>query len=160
MKQLIVLFVCLVSFAACGSTQLTKEESERIKAQVNAALMSQNYTIKAEQMMPMGGKTKNLSGGYALEIHDDSAKAHLPFFGRATQVPYGGDGGIKFDEKMKGYKISQDDSNNLWYIEFQVNASDGYNYQFYITVFDNGRSSININSSQRDPISFYGALDY
>jgi len=44
-----------------------------------------------------------------------------------------------------------------WNIRFKINSGE-YHYDLLLDVFKNGRSSLHVNSYERDPITFYGEL--
>ncbi|MHB9143195.1 MAG: DUF4251 domain-containing protein, partial [Paludibacter sp.] len=82
----------------------------------------------------------------------------LPYYGVAFVAPYGiSDGGIKFSEPAIEYSIIPNKKNNGWDIRFKITTKE-YQYQFFVNIFNNGRSSFTVSSNQRDAISFTGEL--
>ena len=79
----------------------------------------------------------------------------MPFFGRAFNVAYGGDGGIKFEGVPKNVKLEKKKKG------YTINATvkgnnDVYNLMFY--VFFDGSATLSINSNNRAPISYNGEI--
>ena len=99
-----------------------------------------------------------IEGEYSLEVRNDSMFSHLPYMGEARNLPYGGGVGLNFDEHISSY-VQQQQKNDEYLIEIGVkNTEDVYVYT--IRVFDNGRSSIDVRSRLRDPISYSGELSF
>lgn len=107
-------------------------------------------------MLPMRGASKSVSYGYSVEVRNDSIFSYLPYFGRAYQVPYGGGKGLTFDVPIDHYQeVKMKNGSRKIDIELR-NEEDVYMY--HISVFDNGSSSIDVQSRQRDPISYSGEV--
>jgi hypothetical protein len=82
----------------------------------------------------------------------------LPYFGRAYNVPYGGGKGLSFSAPIGNYKEYQQ-KNDLRQIEINL-TNDEDTYIYYIKVFDNGSSSIDVQSRQRESISYSGEITW
>ena len=69
-------------------------------------------------------------------------------------MPYGGGKGLTFDAPIDHYQESKM-KNGSRKIDIELkNEEDVYTY--HISIFDNGSSSIDVQSRQRDPISYSG----
>jgi hypothetical protein len=159
MKNLFYILSLIFFSVACSSLKLTSEEKELIKSRVITGIESNDYTIRVNQADPMRWKTIPLTSEYKLTIRNDSAFAFLPFFGRAYVAPYNSaEGGIKFEKKMEDYQVARNKKGDGWEIRFKMNLPNS-NYQIFLSVFETGRSIINVNSYQRDPIAFYGDIE-
>jgi hypothetical protein len=160
MKKGFFILMFFAAFAACSSLKQTKEEKEIRLVQISESVAKDHYTIEVSRANPMRSKTINLTPGYDLTIKNDSAIAYLPYFGRATYVPYGGgEGGIKFAQKMEGYQITLNSKGDGWLVRFNINTPE-YNYKFNVTIYQEGNASISVSSSQRDPITFDGEMKW
>ena len=105
----------------------------------------------------MKGSSKSVSYGYSVEVRNDSLISYLPYIGGAYNVPYGGGKGLNFKERISSYKESQK-NNGQRQIEINViNEEDTYVYT--LKVYDNGSSSIDVQSRQRDHISYSGQME-
>lgn len=82
--------------------------------------------------------------------------SYLPYIGRAYNVPYGGGKGLNFSERIGSYQESQK-KNGLRHIEISL-TNDEDTYHYIIEVFDNGNSTIDVQSRQREPISYTGQM--
>lgn len=158
MRKIISLFVLGTVLLACASSYLSKEEKERLKLEIATQIETRSFRVDTEQITPMGGRTIHLSSIYTLELDGDTARAFLPFFGRAYYASYGGSGGIKFEEKIEQYEAAMNKKGDGWDVRFRVNTREGYNYNFFLNIYDNGSVSFNVNSPQRSPVSFMGRI--
>ncbi len=158
MKYSIILVFLALSLSACSTqNQVKSEKDHALIQQVNEKVQAKDFAIEVNAANPMRGKTIFLSSGYDLIIRNDSAIAYLPYYGRAYSVPYGGDGGIKFQEKMKEYSATPKKNDGEWSVKFKIDVP-GYNYMISMDIFSNGKSTINVNSDQRESISFSGEM--
>lgn len=155
MKTLfLTISMVIMLIVSCTSVKTVPQTTNFTKNKV----IGKSYTIDVRMANPMRGKTIALSHGYELQIKTDSAYAHLPYYGVAQRAPYGNtDGGIKFDEPMKDYTINPKKKDNGWDISFKIDAKD-YSYELNLSIFDNGNTSIIVNSANRDAISFIGEV--
>jgi len=139
--------------SSCTLTKTTPEIINEITRKVQA----KDYIIEVRSANPLRMRTVHLSADYDLRILNDSAFAYLPYFGVAHIAPYGGDGGIVFGEPISDYTIIPNIKNNGWDIRFKVKSKENI-YDFYISIFNNGSSSITVNSYNRDVINFIGEI--
>lgn len=115
-----------------------------------------NYVFRAESALSQTGKNWPLTPQYDLTISGDSVIAWLPYFGRVYSAPYGGtDGGIKFSSANSIYSLAERKGK----FEVLIKPKDlRESLQLYISIFDNGRASLLITSSNRQSISFDGYI--
>lgn len=136
--------------------QSKQEKKEQKQKEVKEQLDSGRFTIEVDRALPMAGKMVNLTSSYSLEMHGDSVISHLPYFGRAYSVPYGGSGGVQFSEKVTDYKLEYDDKGDAR-ITFEVRPKDDQ-YKFDVRVFTNGSATINVQPVNKQSISYQGEL--
>ena len=153
-----VVLVCLALLMLNGCATLEERAVQKAEyaKKVVAALSERNYTIDVDRMIPMKGGSKSVSYGYSVEVRNDSLISYLPYIGRAYNVPYGGGKGLNFSERIGSYQESQK-KNGLRHIEISL-TNDEDTYHYIIEVFDNGNSTIDVQSRQREPISYTGQM--
>ena len=150
--------LALVMLSGCATAEERAARAAEQAAKVKIALTERQYKIGINRMYPMKGSSKSVSASYAVEVRNDSLISYLPYIGRAYQVPYGGGKGLNFSERIGSYQESQT-KKGLRRIEIGVkNEEDTYSY--YIDVFDNGNTSIAVQSREREPISFSGMMTF
>ena len=91
-------------------------------------------------------------------IRNDSLFSYLPYFGRAYDVPYGGGKGLNFDAPIESYEETLM-KNGQRHIEIGL-KNDEDTYLYTIKVFDNGSSSIEVQSRRRESISYSGEMEF
>ena len=154
--SILTLFLALVMFGSCASSEERAAQKAEFARKVKAALDQRAFKISVNRMIPMSGGSRSVSYGYSVEVKNDSLFSNLPYFGKAYQVPYGGGKGLTFDAPNSHYQESQK-KNGARQIDIEVkNDEDTYNYQ--MTVYDNGSSSINVQGRQREGISYSGEV--
>ena len=131
--------------------------AEQAKA-VKSALETKKYVIAVNMMYPSQGPSKHLSYGYSVEVRNDSLISYLPYFGRAYSVPYGGGKGLNFSAPIINYRESQQNS-DLRHVEIDV-KNDEDTYLYSLDIFDNGSTTIDVRSRQRERINFSGIMEF
>ena len=149
--------LALVVLSGCATSEERAARAAEQAAKVKSALTERNYKISVDRMYPMRGSSKTVSYGYSVEVRNDSLISYLPYFGRAYSVPYGGGKGLNFSERIGSYEEALL-KNGKHHIEIGVtNEEDTYLYT--IDVFDNGSSTIAVQSRQRESISYSGKIE-
>lgn len=160
MKKCGFIMVMALLLIVAGCSSLTSaERAERQAAQMKAvaeALDGRHYTVRVGTMFPSRGPARQVSYGYSVEVKGDTLVSYLPYFGRAYSVPYGGGKGLNFTALISEYKAVKDDKGTTNVSILVNNEEDDLTY--YLTVFDNGQSTIDIRAREREPISFSGDL--
>ena len=151
----ILALVVFLYFNACSSSKTTTESVQ----QTTQKIESKDFTIKVNYALPLRMKQVSLTSYYEMRIKNDSSITFLPYYGVAHVAPMNpAEGGIKFEEKINNYLVRPNKKNDGWEISFMVNTRE-YQYQIYLSIFNNGYSSITINSNKQDAITFYGDLE-
>ena len=162
MRNFIISLACTAMAVWMLGSCVSKEEmaARRIELakKVDTALQERNFKIDVLMMYPPRGGARNVAYGYSLEVRNDSLISYLPYFGRAYDVPYGGGKGLNFTAPVGSYQESMG-KNGMRIIEVGTqNEEDRYLYR--IEVFDNGRSTIDVLSQNRETISFSGEMTF
>lgn len=153
------ILVCLI---AIGTTipvtaQNKSEKKAHIERTVKNAIDSKDYRISVNQMHPMRGNSRTLTSDYFLKIRNDSVFSYLPYFGVAYSVPYGGGKGLIFNVPVNDYKTERLKKDKVR-ITFKASNEED-RYQYTLTIFSNGSSTINIQPTNKQSISFTGDMD-
>jgi hypothetical protein len=140
--------------AACVT--LTPEEKAQLAKAVNIALDERHYTIDIQTMTPNRGATKNVASNWSLEVKGDTLISYLPYMGRAYQIPYGGGKGLNFTAPIKNYHESKGKKDERRIVIEVDNENDTHTYS--LVVFDNGRADLDVQSKEREFISYSGEM--
>lgn len=147
-----IILISILLFAGCSTS---KKFVKLEQADVDSFVEAQNFVFVAQQMLPLRGTQQNLTGYYDVSIKKDTMNAFLPYFGRA----YGGvfnpaSSPLQFTSTNFRYAFSKA-KNGSW--DIVVSPADNTDVQsLNFNVFGNGNASLNVISTNRDAISFYG----
>ena len=150
------ILLLLTIYSDHAFSQDNKKEDEKA-AQLKTMIEQHRFTFEAQTATPMRGGLKYLDPGYTVKVKPDTLQSDLPYFGRAYQAEYGStDGGLKatslkFDITIKELKKGG------WDITLKTNDLQD-RLQFMLTVYEDGTASLNVNSTNRQPIGYRGFI--
>ena len=159
-KFVLPLLAVLLTVSSCGVlSSETREERVAREAReakmVRQAVESGEFTIDIDRMYPLRGTSKMVNN-YSVKVKDDVLFSHLPFIGQAWRVPYGGDHALNFDAPVVNYTAVENGKDGYEIRIFVKTDEDEHLYR--LTVFDNGRASLDVQSGNRDRISYSGQM--
>lgn len=139
-------------FLLAGGIHAQELDKETVKQLVE----SKQFTFHAQSAQPLSGQSRQLTSEYDLKLMIDSLSTYLPYFGRAYNPPYPGEGGIKFSSTEFDYKAKAKKKGN-W--EISISPRDNRDVrQMSLSISSSGYASLTVNSNTRQPISFYGYI--
>lgn len=139
------------------SIQNSSQNAEKKQKKVEQVLNAKNYEIKIQTALPMRGKSIQLTSAYSLKIKNDSLFSYLPYYGRAYSIPYGGGSGLIFKAPLESYAIQK--GKQAQHIVKASAQTPEEHFDFTLTIFDNGTTSVHVNMRNRESISFQGELE-
>jgi hypothetical protein len=147
--------IATLGLVSCSSPNAVakNERAQAVKKQIE----DRHYTIKVNRMLPMSGRARELTTTYSLTINGDTINSHLPYFGTAYSVPYGGGQGLVFEAPITVYSMNFD-AKGAANISIQTRSEDD-SYTYRIQIFDNGSTTIYVTPSNRQAITFYGNVE-
>lgn len=144
----------LILSAGCSpAKKLVKLSADDVQDLVSA----QSFKFIANRMNPMRGPQKNLNSYYDVTISKDTLNSYLPYYGRAHNAGFlPSDYGLRFTSQKFTYTYKEGKNKSL---EVTVVPQDVTQIQsLNFTIFDNGSATLDVTSTNKDPISFYGIL--
>lgn len=156
-RMIFFLLLVAVIGAPALSAQTKKEKKEMKQKAVKELVLSEKYKIDVDRAIPARGRSVSLTSPYSIEIRNDSVISHLPYYGRAYSIPYGGGEGLNFKAPISDYKVEWDKKGTAK-VRFIARSTED-RFSFNIDIFSNGSSSIFVNMQNRQSISFQGDLD-
>ena len=162
MKKLFLpLLAAVLAVSACGILSSETREERVVREAKEAQMVRQgletgNFTIDIDRMYPLRGTSKMVNN-YSIKVKDDVLISHLPFIGQAWRVPYGGGHALTFDAPIVNYTVTRP-RNDGYEIRIYV-KTDEDEHLYRLTVFDNGRASLDVQSQNRDRISYSGQMN-
>ncbi|MES2375809.1 MAG: DUF4251 domain-containing protein [Bacteroidota bacterium] len=163
LKVLFALFICAVSFNL-SYAQTTKAEKKAAKAaDIKRIITSNNYAFKANYVIPMSMSPRALTSDYDVRVTKGKLEVYLPYFGRAYAAPRDlNDGGIKLNTTDYDYKAVEK-KNGGWDITIKPKKTTintvGDVQIMRLNVSTDGYASLQVNSTNRQPISFNGYIE-
>jgi hypothetical protein len=160
MKYMSKLFCSLVMAALLLNTSEAqnsgKKKSDNKEALIKHLIDSQNFVFKAQSVMPLGGRTRQLTSDYDLRVSKGSVVSYLPYFGRAYSATPGATGGIEFTSKDFEYNIKENKKGG-W--DVVIKPKDTHDVrELFLTIFKNGRADLLVTSTDRQNISYTGYI--
>lgn len=155
--RILMLLVLLGTGTQWSIAQNKKEKKAEKEQAVRENIESKNYSIDVDIALPHRGTSIHLTSSYSLEVKNDSVSSWLPYYGRAYSIPYGGGDGLTFKAPIENYKLTYNKKGTAK-IEFTARTKEDL-YEFNISIFTSGSSSISVNMHNRDSIDFSGELN-
>ena len=161
-KWILPLLAVVLTVSSCGVlSSETREERALREAReakmVDQNLQSANFRIEIDRMYPVRGSSQHVTN-YSVTVKDGVLNSHLPYIGQAWRVPYGGGHALNFKADIGSYNVvrTRDDG---YEVRIYV-KTDEDQHVYTLTVFNNGRASLDVQSQNRERISFSGMMDF
>ena len=161
-KWILPLLAAALTVSACGvlsgETREEKVAREAREAQmVVDNLQNADFRIDIDRMYPLRGTSQHVTN-YSVSVKEGVLDSHLPFIGQAWRVPYGGGHALNFKAKIGSYKVVQTRKDG-YEVRIYV-KTDEDEHLYLLTVFNNGRASLDVQSGNRDRISYSGEMNF
>ena len=161
-KWILPLLAVVLTVSSCGVlASETREERALREAReakmVDENLQSANFRIEIDRMYPVRGSSQHVTN-YSVTVKDGVLNSHLPYIGQAWRVPYGGGHALNFKADIGSYNVvrTRDDG---YEVRIYV-KTDEDQHVYTLTIFNNGRTSLDVQSQNRERISFSGNMDF
>jgi len=159
MKTIIRLVIITLFLGLTGFRQTDKKEVKaRQRLEMAQLIQNGRFQFVAISANSSLGNFNNLASNYTMVFDSLQVKAHLPYYGRAYSVPYGGGkGGVLFDVTAKKVDYTYNERKKTYLITTELkDAQDSY------TIFLNsgleGFATLKIDFINRQGISYYGII--
>jgi len=160
MKQLLysIAITTLLLTGAAGNLLAQKTKVTAKQAPTAMITDSSNWEFTATQAMPQYGTPQYISANYTVTCTGKKLVVYLPYYGRATAGidVYSGKGPLDFkstDFTIKRLKAKA----GRWSISIRPNDYREVQSMDF-TFYDDGTANLNVNLSNRSPISFTGTV--
>ena len=161
-KWILPLLAVALAVSSCGVLSgETREEGAQREARearmVDDNIQAGNFTIDIDRMYPVRGSSQHVSN-YSVSVKDGVLDSHLPYIGQAWRVPYGGGHALNFKAPVGTYNVFRTQDGG-YEIRILV-KTDEDQHVYTLTIFNNGRTSLDVQSQNRERISFSGMMDF
>lgn len=155
MKTTLFILLASIGLSSCTLFKNNEVNTPEIHSQVEA----RDFKVLFNFAYPFRMQPRSLTSEYSLKISGDSVYAFLPYYGVAHMAPINpADSGIKFEALMEDYQTKSVARKDESIITFKVNRGTT-NYKLTLSIYNNGKATLHVNDSNRDPISFAGELE-
>ncbi len=142
---------------AMGFSALTASAQEIPEEDVQRLVEGKQFVFVPQTMTPQPTPYRSLSG-FDLVVTPDSLMSYLPYFGRAFSAPINsGRGPLDFTSVKFDYSAKKN-AKGEWEISLQPKDAQGVQ-AMDMTVYNNGRALLRVNSRDRQFISFNGYIE-
>ena len=160
LRLVIVVLALVMGFGMndlAGQTKAKDQAKDDRYEEILTLVESGEFVFEARRALPQSGPSVDLTTHQAfIEFSDSTAKARLPYYGRAFHVNYGGPGGIRFEGAVKSPEITRKPERRKILYSFEVKDDD--HFRVHMDVGYNGDARVSINSNNRSHISYWGSL--
>jgi len=146
-------FVFAFMFFLTLSAVAQDDKTVDVKKQID----EKKFVFVAEYARPLRGGNRYLSTRYTVHVSGDSLVCDLPYYGRvhsATMNP--SDAGMSFTSTKFDYTVKE--KKKGWDVAIKTQDRNP-SVRMNITIFPNGSSSIYLNATDRDAISYTGRVE-
>jgi hypothetical protein len=136
---------------------LHTQAQDSTKSTIKTIIDAKHYVFEPVSTITGGGRSRQLTPGYYLEIYGDTAKIYLPYYGKAYSAPMNpSDVGYDFTSTKMEYAIKEGKKNS--YV-ISVKVKDKINNpEFNLTVYDDGTAYLRAMSTDRQSTSYNGSV--
>ena len=161
-KWLFTLLTVLLTVAGCGvlSTETREEKAAREireAQQIREFVETGSLKVRIDRMYPIRGTSRSVND-FSLEVKDGILNSYLPYFGQVWRAPYGGGHGLNFKAEIGHYSVART-RNDGYDVRIYVKTDEDEHW-YLLTVFDNGRVSLDVQSVNRERISYSGLVEF
>ena len=163
MKNAFIYTTALLALLSFGlPSHLRAQDAKRDKqaakeAAIKSLVDSQNYVFVAQTVLPLSGRTRQLTTDYDMKVTKTSVICDLPYFGRAYQAPIDPtQGGLHFTSKDFEY-TSVPGKKQGWTITIKPKDFRDVQ-QMTLNISSSGYASLQVTSVNKQPISFNGIV--
>ncbi|HEX2534101.1 MAG TPA: DUF4251 domain-containing protein [Chitinophagaceae bacterium] len=132
-----------------------QSEKSRQLSNMETLLEGKRFVFHAQTAFPLRGTMRQLTSEYDLRLQGDSLTIFLPYFGRAYSAPMDLNGsGLRFTSTEFDYTVKAR-KKDRW--DVRIRPKDSRDVQsLNLTIWENGSADLQVQSNNRDPISFRG----
>jgi hypothetical protein len=151
LKQ-VILFPAILIITMGGLHAQDKKIRDSV---VRNMVETQAFTFVAQTAQPTGGRMRELTSTYQLDVRAGTVTADLPYFGRAYTAPIDpSKGGIQFTSTQFEY-VSKPKKKGGWNIVIKPKENTDAR-QLLLDISPSGFANLQVLSNNRQSISFAG----
>lgn len=154
---LLASFFTLLFTVHSSFSQKHKTKIVTVKLDVRKMLENKSFVFVPQSLSPTSGRSRQITSYYEVIVSKDSIICDLPYFGRALEPPIDpSDIGFTFTSTKFDYEL-KDAKKNSFDVKIKINDKLDAR-QLIFSVFDNGSTTLSINSNAKQPITYEGYI--
>lgn len=147
--------VILAGLLSCSSSRKSGETDRADGRRIDSLIQNKRFVFVAESVTPLGSRIRNLTGGYELDVMNDTLIYSLPYFGRAYSAPYN-PAENDFTTSNFSYTSNKGSKGN-WDVVIKLRNVTEVS-EIYLSASASGMATVNVNSNTRQSISYNGYI--
>lgn len=152
---LLGLFTIVGFYTSFGQSKDDKKQKEY--TEIHNLVNSKNYVFVAQTVLPIGGRSINLTSPYNLKVSGDTVVSDLPYFGRAFVAPIDpSEAGIQFTSTNFNYNLKERKKGG-WDIAILPKDTKDVR-QMTLNVTEGGYGTLQVISNNKQQISYNGYI--
>lgn len=162
MRNIIIASLFIMLTTACASSRDSGERqalSAQIASQISDSIEAKTMQFTFDYVTPMRFPPHYLTTNYTVRLQGDSLESYLPYFGQAyrSNLANNDRSPLSFNGKADDIVIKHGKKNDFA-VSFRT-SNDTEQLEYSLRIFPNGKVTLNVNSSDRETISFEGQMD-
>lgn len=149
-----VIAISLLALYGCSSSR----ETTFMNQELEKALTSDSWLFTAQQSNPQPPANRGLDAGYELKCEQHKLQSYLPYYGRSYSGTTAYTNQNPLDFKTTEYTIQRSNGKKGSKVLLIRPGSIPEIMEYRLTVFNNGRATLDVTFNNRSPISFSGQL--
>jgi hypothetical protein len=119
-------------------------------------IQAKQYVFKVQTMLPLGGRSRQVTSDYDLTVSGDTVISYLPYIGRAYAGIDPNDNGMNFTSTSFDYKLEPRKKGG-W--DITISPKDTKDVRIMtLSLSENGYGSLQVISNNRSNISYNGYI--
>jgi hypothetical protein len=156
-KQFIsAIAIIIIPLVVVPNLVQAQNDKKNKEEQVKSLIQTKGFVFKAQTAIPMKGGVRNLTSDYDITVSNDTLNSYLPYFGQAYAPSDPTQGPLQFTSTKFDYKAIEGKKGG-WDITIIPHDTKDVR-QLYLSVSRNGYGTLNVNSNNRQPITFNGYI--
>ena len=170
MKKIILITLMSFLFFACGSRKLTSDkellafknaiENNKLSFEATSANPVAFANVRGlERLLPPGSNVASINlvnNPNYFRVKNDSISFDLPYYGELQiGMGYNRDTGLKFEGTPEKAKVDFNSRKEKYTITYTV-RTENENLRMFLVLFPNKTARLDVNSSNRTSIFYYG----
>jgi len=161
MKRTTILTMMLgiLLLQGCGVLTENSEDRqarlEREAQMVREGVETGNFKVDIRFMIPLAGSSRNVTN-YSVTVKDGHIVSHLPYVGRAWDLPYGGGHALNYESAIQDSAVYREPDGS--YTVRLIIRTDEDSHVYTFQIFPNGSTTLLVQSRNREPINYRGNI--